>query len=218
MLPGLSAVCDAMHQCMSTLFCQVLKNLQTHLLEEEKRLHVQGHHSKKILFVWCLCVVPFVAYHDHITTWFLTSVHRKVEKEKENQNLKELGDTQSGYVYFISHFLFFCFICSMFVQFLIFCSHVYPDSTTSAVMQVYLKSVLESFLHLQPSVRMASLHVVNLILRQGLVHPVQVSTLLIISTTGNFIVVTYFRWIYFKRLILSLGLALAVHLQCSCLW
>ena len=47
-------------------------------------------------------------------------------------------------------------------------------STTSAVMQVYLKSVLESFLHPQPSVRMAALHVVNLILRQGLVHPVQV--------------------------------------------
>lgn len=91
---------------------QVLKNLQTHLLEEEKRLHVQDHHR-----------------------------HRKTEKEKENQNLKELGDTQSG--------------------------------TTSAVMQVYLKSVLESFLHPQPSVRMASLHVVNLILRQGLVHPVQ---------------------------------------------
>ncbi|XP_078354070.1 nipped-B-like protein isoform X1 [Oculina patagonica] len=91
---------------------QVLKNLQTHLLEEEKRLHVQDHHR-----------------------------HRKAEKEKENQNLKELGDSQSG--------------------------------TTSAVMQVYLKSVLESFLHPQPSVRMAALHVVNLILRQGLVHPVQ---------------------------------------------
>ena len=41
-------------------------------------------------------------------------------------------------------------------------------------MQVYLKSVLESFLHPQPSVRIAALHVVNLILRQGLVHPVQV--------------------------------------------
>lgn len=26
---------------------QVLKNLQTHLLEEEKRLHVQDHHSEK---------------------------------------------------------------------------------------------------------------------------------------------------------------------------
>ena len=51
------------------------------------------------------------------------------------------------------------------------------SSTTSAVMQVYLKSVLESFLHPQPSVRMAALHVVNLILRQGLVHPVQVGWL-----------------------------------------
>ena len=49
-------------------------------------------------------------------------------------------------------------------------------STTSAVMQVYLKSVLESFLHPQPSIRMASLHVVNSILRQGLVHPVQVGS------------------------------------------
>ena len=48
-------------------------------------------------------------------------------------------------------------------------------------MQVYLKSVLESFLHPQPSVRMASLHVVNLILRQGLVHPVQVGALLLIG-------------------------------------
>ena len=44
-------------------------------------------------------------------------------------------------------------------------------------MQVYLKSVLESFLHPQPSVRMAALHVVNLILRQGLVHPVQVGSI-----------------------------------------
>ena len=52
-------------------------------------------------------------------------------------------------------------------------------STTSAVMQVYLKSVLESFLHPQPSVRMAALHVVNLILRQGLVHPVQVGSIAI---------------------------------------
>lgn len=92
---------------------QVLKNLQMHLLEDEKRLHVH--------------------VQDHR--------HKKPEKENQNENLKELGDIQSG--------------------------------TTSAVMQVYLKSVLESFLHPQPSVRMASLHVVNLILRQGLVHPVQ---------------------------------------------
>jgi len=42
------------------------------------------------------------------------------------------------------------------------------------VMQVYLKSVLDSLLHPHSSIRMASLHVVNLILRQGLVHPVQV--------------------------------------------
>lgn len=57
------------------------------------------------------------------------------------------------------------------------CAWLPFHSTTSAVMQVYLKSVLESFLHPQPSVRMAALHVVNLILRQGLVHPVQVGSI-----------------------------------------
>jgi len=30
----------------------------------------------------------------------LTLGHRKAEKEKENQNLKELGDSQSGWVLF----------------------------------------------------------------------------------------------------------------------
>ncbi|XP_015761571.1 PREDICTED: nipped-B-like protein isoform X2 [Acropora digitifera] len=103
---------------------QVLKNLQTHLLEDEKRLHG----------------------HDHLK-------QRKVENQKENQNLKELGDTQSG--------------------------------TTSAVMQVYLKSVLDSLLHPHSSIRMASLHVVNLILRQGLVHPVQCVPYLIAIGTDD---------------------------------
>ncbi|XP_033738813.1 nipped-B-like protein isoform X1 [Pecten maximus] len=43
----------------------------------------------------------------------------------------------------------------------------------STVMQVYLKQVLESFFNLQSQVRMAALSVINLVLRQGLVHPVQ---------------------------------------------
>jgi len=45
----------------------------------------------------------------------------------------------------------------------------------STIIQVYLKQVLESFFHLQSQVRMCALEVVVLILRQGLVHPVQVS-------------------------------------------
>jgi len=44
----------------------------------------------------------------------------------------------------------------------------------STIIQVYLKQVLESFFHLQSQVRMSALEVVVLILRQGLVHPVQV--------------------------------------------
>ncbi|KAK2556654.1 Nipped-B-like protein B [Acropora cervicornis] len=58
-------------------------------------------------------------------------------------------------------------------------------STTSAVMQVYLKSVLDSLLHPHSSIRMASLHVVNLILRQGLVHPVQCVPYLIAIGTDD---------------------------------
>jgi len=44
----------------------------------------------------------------------------------------------------------------------------------STIIQVYLKQVLESFFHMQSQVRMCALEVVVLILRQGLVHPVQV--------------------------------------------
>ena len=32
--------------------------------------------------------------------------HRKAEKEKENQNLKELGDSQSGWVLFYAQGLY----------------------------------------------------------------------------------------------------------------
>lgn len=48
--------------------------------------------------------------------------------------------------------------------------------TTSEIMQLYLKQMLETFLHPQSMVRLSALTVVNMILRQGLVHPVQVIT------------------------------------------
>ncbi len=48
----------------------------------------------------------------------------------------------------------------------------------STVIQVYLKQVLESFFHVSHQVRMAALKVTTLILKQGLVHPVQVGRLL----------------------------------------
>ena len=44
----------------------------------------------------------------------------------------------------------------------------------STVIQVYLKQVLESFFHKSQQVRHAALGVISLILKQGLVHPVQV--------------------------------------------
>ena len=49
-----------------------------------------------------------------------------------------------------------------------------PYRTTSEIMQLYLKQMLETFLHPQSTVRLSALTVVNMILRQGLVHPVQV--------------------------------------------
>lgn len=44
----------------------------------------------------------------------------------------------------------------------------------STVIQLYLKEILESFLHPHVSIRQAALKVIQLILAQGLVHPVQV--------------------------------------------
>lgn len=44
----------------------------------------------------------------------------------------------------------------------------------STIIQLYLKDVLESFLHPSSAVRQAALGVIQLILSQGLVHPVQV--------------------------------------------
>lgn len=53
----------------------------------------------------------------------------------------------------------------------------------STVIQLYLKEILESFLHLNVSVRHAALKVIQLILAQGLVHPVQIVPYLICMST-----------------------------------
>lgn len=44
----------------------------------------------------------------------------------------------------------------------------------STVIQLYLKEVLGSFLHPSAGVRCSAMRVVQLVLAQGLVHPVQV--------------------------------------------
>ena len=50
-----------------------------------------------------------------------------------------------------------------------------PFRMASTIIQVYLKQLLEAFFHCQSQVRLAALNVTELVLRQGLVHPVQVS-------------------------------------------
>ncbi|XP_074642892.1 nipped-B-like protein A isoform X2 [Tubulanus polymorphus] len=103
------------------LGCQVLKNLQNYLLEEEIKMIKSDHEWKK---------------------------HAKSE------DLKEMGDIQSG--------------------------------MASTVMQVYLKYVLESFFDENLTVRSAALSVICLVLRQGLVHPVQcVPYLVSMGTDGD---------------------------------
>ena len=49
----------------------------------------------------------------------------------------------------------------------------------STIMQVYLKHVLEAFFTGKSQVRLEALNVIQLVLRQGLVHPVQVCILAI---------------------------------------
>ena len=53
----------------------------------------------------------------------------------------------------------------------------------STVIQVYLKSVLDSFVHPSVHARHATLKVIQLILAQGLVHPVQIVPYLICMAT-----------------------------------
>ncbi|RUS79411.1 hypothetical protein EGW08_012824, partial [Elysia chlorotica] len=90
------------------LRCQVLKNLQVYLLEEELQMCRSDAEWKK---------------------------HSKQE------DLKEMGDIQSG--------------------------------MASTVMQVYLKELMEAFFHENSQVRLTALNVITLVLKQGLVHPVQ---------------------------------------------
>lgn len=48
----------------------------------------------------------------------------------------------------------------------------------STIVQIYLKQILESFLHSDVSVRLAAVRVIQLVLQQGLVHPIQVKSLI----------------------------------------
>ncbi|KAL8600997.1 hypothetical protein ACOMHN_030654 [Nucella lapillus] len=100
------------------LRCQVLKNLQLYLVEEE------------------------IAMAKSDAEW---------KKHAKQEDLKEMGDVQSG--------------------------------MASTVVQLYLKQVLEAFYHDHSQVRITALNVVQLILRQGLVHPVQCMPYLICMST-----------------------------------
>lgn len=55
----------------------------------------------------------------------------------------------------------------------------------STIVQVYLKEILESFVHPQVSVRNCALRVIQLILAQGLVHPVQIVPYLICMSSDD---------------------------------
>ncbi|CAB3386176.1 Hypothetical predicted protein [Cloeon dipterum] len=55
----------------------------------------------------------------------------------------------------------------------------------STVIQIYLKYVLDAFLHSNVAVRKAALRVIQLILQQGLVHPVQIVPYLICMSTDK---------------------------------
>ncbi|XP_076440937.1 nipped-B-like protein A isoform X2 [Babylonia areolata] len=100
------------------LRCQVLKNLQLYLVEEE------------------------ISMAKSDAEW---------KKHAKQEDLKEMGDVQSG--------------------------------MASTVVQLYLKQVLEAFYHDHCQVRITALNVVQLILRQGLVHPVQCMPYLICMST-----------------------------------
>lgn len=53
----------------------------------------------------------------------------------------------------------------------------------STVIQVYLKSILESLIHPDVVARHAAIKVVSLVLAQGLVHPVQIVPYLVCVAT-----------------------------------
>uniref|UniRef100_T1JC53 Nipped-B protein n=1 Tax=Strigamia maritima TaxID=126957 RepID=T1JC53_STRMM len=100
------------------LKCQVLRNLQTYLQEEETRMIKQD------------------------SEWL---------KASKKEDIKEMGDITSG--------------------------------MASTIIQVYLKHILESFMHSNTQVRTVAMQVIQLILNQGLVHPVQIVPYLICMST-----------------------------------
>lgn len=57
---------------------------------------------------------------------------------------------------------------------------------SSRIIQLYLKDILGSLLHSNLNVRLNSLKVVQLVLRQGLVHPIQIVPYLICLSTDSF--------------------------------
>lgn len=54
---------------------------------------------------------------------------------------------------------------------------------SSRVIQIYLKEILNSFLNRDLNVRGMAMRVVEIVLRQGLVHPVQIVPYLICLST-----------------------------------
>ncbi|XP_053394741.1 nipped-B-like protein isoform X2 [Mercenaria mercenaria] len=75
------------------------------------------------------------------------------KKHAKEEDLKEMGDVQSG--------------------------------MASTIMQVYLKEVLEVFFSSKSQVRLEALNVIQLVLKQGLIHPVQCVPYLISMATDS---------------------------------
>ena len=55
----------------------------------------------------------------------------------------------------------------------------------STVIQVYLKAILDSFLHAKAECRLAAVKVIGIILSQGLVNPAQIVAYLICMATDE---------------------------------
>lgn len=62
---------------------------------------------------------------------------------------------------------------------------------SSRVIQIYLKEILNSFLNRDFNVRVMGMRVVEIVLRQGLVHPVQIVPYLICLSTDPEIEVSF---------------------------
>jgi len=104
----------------SQMILQVLQNIESYLIEEDKRMIERDKNWKEM---------------------------------SERENLKEMGDVSSG--------------------------------MASTIIQIFLKAILESFIHDSVVVRFSALKVIQLILSQGLVHPVQIVPYLICMSTDS---------------------------------